>query len=166
MPRRQHHHGQVGHGTQFTEKRLFSIRFSCPQMRTKWKILVLSRGQMPGRIDTRPGSVDKCYHEHYFTSMETILAMFYIRKVMCPQIADGVFISQNAFIDHTQIIKIKIHNYVLLPNKSCISEINTMHCVTFNTSNDTWRTFAIAPHTSSFAFALPLLIFGFTFDDS
>ena len=53
------------------------------------------------------------------------LGQFYIRKVMCPQSADGVLIMKNAFIDHTQIVKIKIHNYV--PNKSCISE--SIRCI-------------------------------------
>ena len=48
------------------------------------------------------------------------LGQFYLRKVTCPQSADGVFISKNAFIDDIQIVKIKIHNYA--PNKSCISE--------------------------------------------
>ena len=53
------------------------------------------------------------------------LGQFCIRKVACPQSADGVLIMKNAFIDHTQIVKIKIHNYV--PNKSCISE--SIQCV-------------------------------------
>ena len=53
------------------------------------------------------------------------LGQFYIKKVACPQSADGVLIMKNAFIDHTQIVKIKIHNYV--PNKSCISE--SIRCV-------------------------------------
>ena len=39
------------------------------------------------------------------------LGQFYIRKVACPQSADGVLIMKNAFIDHTQIVKIKIHNW-------------------------------------------------------
>ena len=53
------------------------------------------------------------------------LGQFYLRKVTCPQSADGVFISKIAFIDHTQIIKIKIHNYA--PNTSCISE--SIRCI-------------------------------------
>ena len=48
------------------------------------------------------------------------LRQFYVGKVACPQSANGVFLLKNAFIDHTQIVKIKLHNYA--PNKSCISE--------------------------------------------
>ena len=34
------------------------------------------------------------------------LGQFYVRKVTCPQSADGVFISKNAFINNIQIVKI------------------------------------------------------------